>query len=442
MESNSMALDIVCTETAPCCLEMSVTVPSKRAKAVYNSTLKQVSAKMKLPGFRAGKIPTKMITNRFGKEIISETMEKLVQESVKEALEEKKLSLASKPSLLKAEQKEYVVDEDFSFTVEMEILPALTLPEYKGIQVTRNAIVVSDDEIEESINGWLEQRSTFEKVERPAQKNDMLKLSYHADAPEELLSIEKLTYLLKAENTWLMLREPEMLPGAQTALLEATAGSKKDTEIAFPDDFHVEELKGKTFLYHFEINEVQGLKLPQLDEKIFAEVGVKDAEELRARVRDNILASKKRNEDAKVREQLLDALLSGQDFVLPPTSLKQQKNAYIEYQRQDLQRENVAEEEINAKLASYEAEAEELAARTIRRSLLLREISKVENITCGEQEVLQIITMLAQQQGISVEKAARDLTESGRLDNILHGMLENKVLNFLAKEATQTEVEA
>lgn len=442
MESNSIALDIVCTETAPCCLAMTVTVPATRAKSVYDSTSKKISAKVKLPGFRSGKIPAKILTARYGKEIIAETSQRLLQESTNEALKEKNFDLVVQPSLAEGGIKEYALGEDFAFTVNLEIFPKIALPEYKGIQVTRNAVVVNDDEVEEMINGWLEQRSTFEKVDRPAQKDDMLKLSYHADAPEELLSNQKLTYMLKAENTWLMLRVPEMLPGTQTALLEVSAGDKKDTEISFPDDFRIEELKGKTFLYHFEINEVQGLKRAELDEKILTEVGVKDAEELRVRVRENILASKKRIEDGKVTEQLIDALLSGQDFALPPTPLKRLKDAYMERQRQSLQRDNTAEDEIEAKLASSETEAETQTARMLRRSLLLRAVATAENITCSQQEVAQVVALMAQRQGISFEQAFRDVSKNGQLDVIFNNLLEGKVLDFLAKEAVQTEVEA
>ena len=82
MESNSIALDITCTETAPCCLTMTVTVPSVRAKSVYDSMARKVSGQIKLPGFRSGKIPSKILHGRFGKQIIAETSSKLLQDSV------------------------------------------------------------------------------------------------------------------------------------------------------------------------------------------------------------------------------------------------------------------------------------------------------------------------------------------------------------------------
>lgn len=442
MESNSIALDITCTETAPCCLTMTVTVPSVRAKSVYDSMARKVSGQIKLPGFRAGKIPSKILHGRFGKQIIAETSSKLLQDSVAEAVKERALHLAAQPVLADDIEKEYVPDQDFSFAVNLEVFPKISLPEYKGIQVTRAAVEVSDTEVEEMIQNWLEQRSTFEKVERPSQKNDMLKLSYHADAPEELLSDSKLRYLLKADNTWLMLREPEMLPGTQTALLEVSAGTQKDVEITFPENFRIDTLKGKTFLYHFSITEVQGQVMPLLDEKIFQEVGVKDREELYGRVRDNIAARKKQAEDEKVNAQILSALLSGVDFAVPPTLLKHQQTDLLERRRMALQRSKIAEDELQGKIAAYESEAAQQALNTIRRSLLLQEIAQQEQISVTQTEVAQVIAMLAQREGISQEAALRKMRDNGQLEHIHVSILESKVIDLMSKAAVVTEVKA
>ena len=442
MESNSIALDITCTETAPCCLTMTVTVPSVRAKSVYDSMARKVSGQIKLPGFRSGKIPSKILLGRFGQQIIAETTNKLLQDSVAEAVKEKGLHLAGQPVLADEAAKQYVSGQDFTITVNLEVFPELVLPEYKGIQVTRNTVEISDTEVEEMIQGWLEQRSTFDKVDRPAQKNDMLKLSYQADAPEELLSDSKMSYLLKAENTWLMLREPEMLPGTSTALLEVSAGMQKDVEIAFPENFRIEGLKGKTFLYHFSITEVQGQVIPPLDEKIFQEVGVKDRDELYARVRENLAVRKNQEEDEKVAEQVMEALLSGQDFAVPPTMLKHQLAAMVERQRQALQRSKVAEEELKAQIAAYESEAEQQAANIIRRGILLQQIARQEKITITQAEVARVIGMLAQREGITQEVAFRQLRDNGQLDSIPVNLVESKVIDLLTKAALVTEVKA
>ena len=443
MESNSIALDITCTETAPCCLTMTVTVPAARAKSVYASTTRKFSSQIKLPGFRSGKIPAKILLGRFGEPIIEETTNKLLQDSIAEAVKEKALHLAARPVLADDQsEKKYVPDQDFSFTVNLEVFPEVVLPEYKGIQVTRNAVEVSETEVEDMIHGWLEQRSTFEKVDRPAQTNDMLKLSYHADAPEGLLADGKPNYLLKADNTWLMLREPEMLPGTSTALLGVTADSQKDVEITFPEDFRLEALKGKTFLYHFSIAEVQGQVIPQLDEKIFEEVGVKDREELYERVRTNIAAHKIQDEDEKVAGQVVEALLSGQDFAVPPTLLKQQQEQLVERQRMALLRNKVSGAELEEKIAAYESEAEQQAANSIRRSVLLQKIGKVEKIELSPEELARAIGMLAQREGVTIEVAMRKVRDSGQFEIIAQSMLERKVIDFLTKEAVVTEVKA
>ncbi|MFA6929637.1 MAG: trigger factor [Lentisphaeria bacterium] len=440
MESKSINLDITCTETAPCCLTMAVTVPAARAKSVYDNISRKISGQARLPGFRAGKLPDKILFARFGKQILDETMESLVRDSINEAIQEKGYNLAARPRLLEEEKIEYKLGQDFSFNSKLEIFPEITLPEYKGIQVSRDAVEVSDTEVNDMIREWLEQRSTVEKVDRPAQKNDMLKLSYTAQAPEELLDNPKLKYLLKAENTWLMLREPEMLPGTQTALLAVSAGDQKDIDITFPENFRIDEFKGKSFSYHFDISEVQGQLIPELNEKIFQEVGVKDKEELDTRVRENLLSRKNQEAEQKVDEQVIEALLSGQDFPVPPSMLKVEQAHLLERYRSAATRGGIKEEELKDKVAAFEAQAEQEAVRKIRRTFLLMEIGKKENIYPEHQEVTQVITEMAQREGVPLEVAGRKLKENGQLESIMAGILEMKVLRFLVNSAEQVEV--
>lgn len=442
MESNSIALDITCTETAPCCLTMTVKVPAARAKSVYDNVTKKVASQVKVPGFRSGKIPAKILNARFGNEILAETSQRLVQDFFELAAKEKGLNLATRPQLVDGDIPEYKIGEDFSFAMHFEVFPDVVLPEYKGIQVTQNAIVVSDSEVEDALNGWLEQRSTFEKVERPAQKNDMLKLSYHADVPEELVEDKALSYLLKADNTWMVLREPEYLPGAQTALLGVAADEQKDVEISFPEDFRFEELKGKTLLYHFSVKEVQAQVMPALDEKIFQEVGVKDSEELHERIRKSLVYGKTSQEEEKVRAQVIDALLSGQDFAVPPTLLKKRKESLMENFLQSLQRDLLSDDEKNAKIAAYESEAEAQASRDLRRIVLLEKIAEVEKITGSQSEIMNVIGMMAQREGITFDVALRRLHDSGQITSLVSSIVESKAIALLVKEAVKTEVEA
>lgn len=442
MESKSITLDITCTETAPCCLKMAVTVPAARAKSVYDNISRKVCGQSKLPGFRAGKLPDKILFARFGKHILDETMENLVRDSINEAIQEKGFNLAARPRLSEEEKIEYKPGQDFSFNSELEVFPEIILPEYKGIKVSKEVVEVSDTEVEEMIKGWLEQRSTFEKIDRPAQKNDMLKVTYTAQAPEELADNPKLKYLLKAENAWLMLREPEMLPGTQTALLAVSAGDQKDIDITFPEDFRIDELKGQSFSYHFDILEVQGQVIPELGEKVFQEVGVKDKEELYTRVRENLLAQKNQEAAQKVEEQVVEALLSGQDFPIPPSLLKVERAQLLERYRLAAARNGIKDEELETQMAAVEAETEQIAIRKIRRTFLLMKIGEKEQIHPEQQEVMQVIGEMAQREGVTLEVARRKLQENGKIDSIMAGVLEIKVLRFLVKAADQVEVKA
>ena len=333
----------------------------------------------------------------------------------------------------------YVPGQDYSFTFTVEVYPKITLPQYLGISVSKTEVAVTPEEIDEYIQNILEQRMTFESVQRPAQQGDMLQANYTADAPEEMLANDQIKYLLKGENSWLMLREPELLPGVATALLNLSAGEHKDVELSFPADFRNEALQGKTYMFHFDILEVKGKVVPALDENFLKELKIESEEKLRAVIKDMLSNRKQQSEDGKVRSQLQQALLSGQDFPVPPSMLQLHKNKYLQEQARLMAYQGMKEDDITAKLKENDSETDSNATTAARLEVVLRQIGLTEKITVTNQMLANVIANFAEQNKIPFSKAVQKMREGGQMQEVSRAIFQELALNAVVT-AAQIEV--
>ena len=178
MDTTAPLLNVTRTDTEPCCFSLQIEIPAEQVKKTYNQALAKVSAKVRLPGFRPGKIPTAILVKNYAKEIEAETQEQLINHSFKTAIGQQKDKLALQAQLDHDSVSPLNQDAPFSYVVKCEAVPEFTLPEYKGVKLTRSAINVTDEDVKEQLDNLLDSRARLQQVERPAELGDFLKVSY------------------------------------------------------------------------------------------------------------------------------------------------------------------------------------------------------------------------------------------------------------------------
>lgn len=436
MESNRIPLNVTLAEQSSCFMSMTVTVPADSARKTYNQALKKLAQQAKLPGFRPGKIPHKMLLQHFGQGLIAEVSERLINDAVQQALGEQDIDPAERARPTAAGLPDYAIDQDYTFTVEFEYYPKFTLAPYRGLKVTRESTEVSESEIDEAIKSWLEQQSTFKAAERPSAQNDMLKVKFSSEPVEGLEADKRFAYLLTAESSWIMLREPEMLPGCQTFLLGLKAGDHKDAEVAFPDDFRIEELRGKTLKYHFEVLEVEGQVIPELDDEMFKKFNVASLEEFRRFVAAQLKSGKENTQNRQVTEQVFKILADSYDFALPPKTLERAVQTQLERFKQNAERSERDEEKRQKMIDDYVAGAAKEVADQLRIERVLQAVIDAEKISMDDRELYAELTAIAQSERISIEALVNRLRANyGAFESISSGILRRKALKLLVDSA-------
>lgn len=436
-------LNIQRENVAPCRVKLTVELPAERVAKVHRDSVVKFNRQAPIKGFRPGKIPAKLLLSRFGEAIADHAKGELLEAGVREAIEQSGLEPESRPAIEDEKTLRVLPGESFVFAIAFDVAPEFTLPDYKGIEITREGAAVSDDSVAEWIDTWLQRQAHYAKVDRPAAEGDLLKASYKATLPadsEEPPASAK--FYIDAEDTWLPLRQPELLPGVATLLAGSVAGDEKDIEITFPADFGEEVLAGRTFPYHVSVSEVHGLEKPEFDDELAQKVGMESAEQIRERVRENLGVEKKREADRVVREQVVRALTATLDFPLPSIMYTRTAANVMQRLREEQARGGGMPEKTQKSHDEMVARANQRAREELVRFYALQKVAEAENIQLEAKDLDQALDMFAEMQQVTPKVVLRRLRDSGRLNELLLSLREAKTIDRLVELAKVNETES
>ena len=439
MDTTAPLLNVTRTDTEPCCFSLQIEIPAEQVKKTYNQALAKVSAKVRLPGFRPGKIPTAILVKNYAKEIEAETQEQLINHSFKTAIGQQKDKLALQAQLDHDSVSPLNQDAPFSYVVKCEAVPEFTLPEYKGVKLTRSAINVTDEDVKEQLDNLLDSRARLQQVERPAELGDFLKVSYSATLPEDFEVSKNGEYLVKTENSWMGLREPELLPGTTQKLVGAEIGAEISLDVTFPEDFRETDFAGKTFPYMIKVLEIQAAVRPELDDEFAKSCQAENVEDLKKRMRDMIQERKTKEREEGLRNTLIEAIMSQVDFPLPPTIVEYNRDNVIREIVRAQQRNGVSEEQIRETIKEYVDKAEQIARQRTRFQYVIEAIADAEGIKVENEELSQHVNIVASMNRSSVKKTLREMIQSGQLMQMSDSIRSGKTVDRLMELADITE---
>jgi trigger factor len=431
VDKTTELLTVVRTDVEPCRVKLDIEVPVERVRKAYEDTVKAFNQQGRVAGFRPGKVPRPMLLRQYGTQIELECRRELIRSGLREALEKEPVEPETTPRIEDEDKLTVSPERSFVFSLSFDVPPTFELPVYKGIRVSRQPSVVADAQVDEAINGWLQRRASFEKVDRSSQAGDLLKVSYDGTLAEPVELPETSRFYLTARDTWLALREPELIPGTVQGLVGVAAGQTRELDVTFPDAFNDKALAGKQVHYSFTVVEVHGSHVPELTEDLAKSAGAESMQEMREKVRDNLKAQQERSEDQSVRQQILTALLAGMELPLPPTRLRiaSYETLMRLYDREV--RRGVTPEQLGQRPEELRRVADEEAARSLRRFYVLQRIAQEEKIEPDMERVNTLIQYMASSSQVTPKVLIRRLRENGRLEEVVVSVREDMVLDRL-----------
>ncbi|MCG0288333.1 trigger factor [Streptomyces sp. PSAA01] len=413
----------------PTRVRLTVEVPFEELKPSLDAAYKKINQQVTVPGFRKGKIPARIIDQRFGRgAVLEEAVNEALPKFYTDAVNEGELNPLGQPEVDITELKD---NELLTFTAEVDIRPAIEIPDYSGIEVTVDAVEVSDEDLDKSVEQLRERFATTSPVERAAAEGDIVVIDLEAKVEGEVLEdgvATGVTYTIGSG---------ELLDGID----EAVTGLEAGGEATFTSELKGGSAQGKEAEVSVKVSEVKARELPELDDD-FAQLASEfdTLEELRADSRKRLERSKKFEQATQAQEKVLDALLELVEVPIPEKLLEEEINT----RKHNLEHHQLGQMGLNLEsylqmqdktAEEFDAELKEQAEKGIRTQFVLDELVNKEQLSVGQEELTEHLMRRAQSSGMSPDQFAQAVVEGGQVPMLVGEVARGKALAVVVEAA-------
>jgi trigger factor len=394
-----------------------------------------------LPGFRPGKAPIPMVVRKYEQEIKDEVKRKLINDSYRKALEEKKIDVLGYPDI---EEIQFGRGQVMQFAATIETPPEFQLPDYKSLPVKREDKSVTDEDVSKALDMLREQKADFKKVERPLASGDIAVVNYTGTSDGKPLTEIAPTAkgITQQQGFWVEMKSDSFIPGFADQLLGAKAGDKRTVNVDFPADFVNKELSGRKGVYEVEVVEAREKTLPSLDDAFAKQYEAESLEKLKEGVRRDLENELKSKQSREMRTQLEHALLSRVNFDLPEGPVARATRNIVYDVVQENARRGVSREIIEREKDKIYSGATSSAKNSVKLAFLVQRFAEKEEIKVSQEEVLRRIQTLAAIYQIPPDKFIKDLQKRNGVIEVYDQLAHEKVMEFLEKNAAVETVPA
>ncbi|MBL1098144.1 trigger factor [Streptomyces coffeae] len=413
----------------PTRVRLTVEVPFEELKPSLDAAYKKINQQVTVPGFRKGKIPARVIDQRFGRgAVLEEAVNDALPKFYTEAVNEGELNPLGQPEVDITELKD---NELLAFTAEVDIRPTIEIPDYSGIEVTVDSVEVSDEDIDTSVEQLRDRFATTAAVERAAAEGDVVVIDLEAKVDGEVLEDGV------AKGVSYTIGSGELLDGID----EAVTGLEAGGSATFTSELKGGSAQGKEAEVTVEVSEVKARELPELDDD-FAQLASEfdTLEELRADSRKRLERTKKFEQATQAQEKVLDALLELAEVPIPEKLLEDEINT----RKHNLEHHQLGQMGLNldaylqmqGKTAEeFDAELKEQAEKGIRTQFVLDELVNKEQLSVGQEELTEHLMRRAQSSGMSPDQFAQAVVEGGQVPMLVGEVARGKALAVVVEAA-------
>ncbi|MBK8097646.1 MAG: trigger factor [Planctomycetes bacterium] len=437
-------MEVQVAETGPCSRTLTITVPPASVQQHLDEVYKSASQQVQLKGFRPGKVPRKLVEQRWGESILAEAKEQLVNRFLGDACRDQQIQPIGRVSVDDYDKLEVKIGTELKFTAKVDVRPQLEIKNAKGLVVERYETEATDTDVDNALAEVANQKRSMKKIDEPAQDGDFVKADLKfQDAGG--------TIVLERKNSQLNTRIP--IAGATPeAFAKALAGAKPGDQIAlditFPDNFEKDALRGQAGQVHIAVHEVLRITPAAIDDALAKGLEFGDLAALKDDLRTRIASEKVRVGKMRQEEQCLQALATAHPFDLPGSLVEEQQVASLNtFGNRLKQQGGISDDEIRKKLEESKDEAYQDAQRRVRLFFLIEAVARQHKIFVTETDIDAELRNIAQAnskdgQQVTAAQVREYLDKNKQLGELRLGLLERKVRDFLRENAAVVDKKA
>jgi len=406
---------------------MTIEVPAEEVESQVRSRLQEAAKTFNMKGFRKGKVPVKVIKNRFGEGVRQEVVGEVISQSWVEAVTKENVKPAGQPSI---EPKNLEEGQNLEFIATFEVYPEIELKDFSAVTIEKKQAEILDTDIDKMIKTLREQRKTYKEVDRKSQEGDQVNVDFVGTLDGEKFDGGE------AKGTNLILGSKRMIPGFEEGLVGVSSGDNLTLPLTFPEDYQNKELAGKKVEFAITVNNVSEPTLPELNDEFFASFDVAEGglEAFRTEVRANMTRELKNANRNNIKNQVIEGLLEIHDVDAPKALVANEINGL----RQQAMQQFGGGKNIDPSMLPDDLFAEQ-AKRRVILSLVMSEIVSKNDLKPDADTVRGLIEEMAESYEKPEDVIKWYYSDKEQLANIEAMALEDAVIDMVIDKAKVTE---
>lgn len=415
---------------------LTIEVPAEELDKGIKAACKSLANRVNIPGFRKGKAPRRILEMNIGKEaILDEAFDRVAQKAFDEALKQENLDPVDRPQVDIVTLEE---GKDVVFKATITPVPEVTLSEYKGLKVAKDAVEVKDEQVEEQVKNILNHHAKMVDAEEGATvaNDDFITLDFKGEVDGVAFAGGE------GKDYPLQIGSHSFIDTFEDQLVGLKVGEEKDVNVTFPEEYHAKDLAGKAAVFHCKINSIKHKEMPELtDEFVKASTSYESIEDMKAKLRENIEKNAQREADTKRRNEILKQATDNITVDIPEVMVENRVSNMIQELSVNLENQGMNLDAYlkyaNMDMAKLREQYKESAAIAVKTDLMLDAVAKAEDIKVENADINAEIALLAATYGTTPQEVSKIIKKNHSIGNLVATVLHKKAANFIIDSAVE-----
>lgn len=415
---------------------LTIEVPAEELDKGIKAACKSLANRVNISGFRKGKAPRRILEMNIGKEaILDEAFDRVAQKAFDEALKQENLDPVDRPQVDIVTLEE---GKDVVFKATITPVPEVTLGEYKGLKVAKDAVEVKDEQVEEQVKNILNHHAKMVDAEEGATvaNDDFITLDFKGEVDGVAFAGGE------GKDYPLQIGSHSFIDTFEDQLVGLKVGEEKDVNVTFPEEYHAKDLAGKAAVFHCKINSIKHKEMPELtDEFVKASTSYESIEDMKAKLRENIEKNAQREADTKRRNEILKQSTDNITVDIPEVMVENRVSNMIQELSVNLENQGMNLDAYlkyaNMDMAKLREQYKESAAIAVKTDLMLDAVAKAEDIKVENADINAEIALLAATYGTTPQEVSKIIKKNHSIGNLVATVLHKKAANFIIDSAVE-----
>ena len=416
--------------------KLLIEIESREVDSKLDDAYKKLSKQAKIPGFRPGKTPRKMLEIHYGNQVMEDVTRDLINETLPRAIEEVKTFPLGTPLLEKGTLKKGI---KFSYSAVIDVVPQFKLENYLGLEAEKEKHSVTEEDVQKQLDQIRNSRGKLTSIDqdRPVKKDDYVILDYEGfEDGQPLDGIKSPNFILKVGSN-------DFHADFEKSLIGLKKDTEKEINVDFEENYYHSKLAGKSINFKIKIIDIKKMILPELNNEFAQNFGkdFKDMKDMKSKVKESVSAEEEKRINKELRQRLLQKISETVDFELPQILVENEINSAVENVKQNLLRNGGTLEKMGLSEEKIRNDFRPVSEKRVKDMLILNVIAKQEKITVDDEDLDKTFNDLAATTGETPQNIRKYYEERNVVDSLKETLLEEKTLNYLVDHAKVNEVE-